>query len=78
MYSLPGPADATFLYGVGGPSLVALTGDWNNDGADSIGLYDSATGTFFLKNVNGSGAADWAFVYGVGGSAPLVGNWDGQ
>ena len=59
----------------GGPFLV---GDWNGDGDNTVGFYNPSTGFFFLKNSNTPGVADWAFVYGVGGATPLVGNWDGK
>ncbi|MHB8793726.1 MAG: hypothetical protein ACYC6O_10385 [Thermoleophilia bacterium] len=45
----------------------------------TIGLYDPATATFYLKNSNTSGAADNTIVFGNGGGwMPLRGDWDGD
>ena len=35
---------------------------------DTIGLYDPATGNFFLKNTNSAGSADLVFQFGGGGT----------
>ena len=51
-----------------------IAGDWNGDGVDTIGFYNSATGAFFLKNSNANGYADISFVFGVGGAAPVAGD----
>jgi hypothetical protein len=47
---------------------------------DSIGLYDPATGVFFLRNSNNGGAANAQFGYGPGGLGwiPLAGDWNGD
>jgi hypothetical protein len=46
-------------------------------GRDSVGFYDPATGTFFLKNKPGGGGADYTYTFGAGGQAlPLGGDWD--
>jgi len=45
---------------------------------DTVGLYDAATGAFFLKNANGPGAADLTFGYGPPDTAPLAGDWNGD
>jgi hypothetical protein len=73
----PGPADAVFSFGAGGPTLVPISGDWDADGDDTPGVYDSATGTFFLKNELAAGPADLVFSFGPVGAGvrPLVGMW---
>lgn len=79
-----GGADQAFSFGAGG--LVALVGNWDGStgvgagSADTPGLYDPATGNFFLKNTNAPGAADLVFSFGPGGSiaVPIVGDWDGN
>ena len=45
----------------------------------TIGLYNPATRTFFLRNSNSSGVADLSFPYGPAGAGwiPLVGHWPG-
>jgi hypothetical protein len=47
---------------------------------DTIGLYNPATGAFFLRNSNSTGIADLAFAYGPGGAGlkSLVGDWNGD
>jgi len=93
--SLQGPkdkgyADVTFNYGwvpaAGKPALIPLAGDWNHDGYDSIGLYNPATSTFYLRNTtslqgpNDKGYADVTFTYGKAnaGWKPIAGDWDGN
>ncbi len=46
----------------------------------TVGLYNSATATFFLRNSNSAGVADITFNYGPAGIGmiPLVGDWTGQ
>ena len=79
----PGVADNTFGYGwvpaAGQPALIPLAGDWTGNGITSIGLYDPATSTFFLRNSNSSGYADITFSYGPAGAdwIPVTGNWTG-
>ena len=63
-----GVADLTFSYGPAG--LVAVTGDWDGDGTDTVGVFDGAhlvlDGTrvverqnfFYLRNDNSGGNAD--------------------
>jgi len=57
-----------------------VVGDWDGDGKDTIGLYDPATGTWFLRNSNSSAPADLVFTYGPEkqGFLPIVGDWDGD
>ena len=43
-----------------------------------IGLYAPTTGTFFLRNANASGGADYTYAFGpTAGVTPIVGNWNG-
>ena len=44
----------------------------------SIGLYNPASGGFFLRNSNSTGIADVSFAYGPGGLGwiPLTGDWN--
>jgi hypothetical protein len=59
--------------------FVALVGDWNTDGVDTVGLYNPADAAFFLRNSNTGGIADVTFTYGPAGMGfkPLVGDWGG-
>jgi hypothetical protein len=49
-------------------------------GTDTVGIYGTASGAFFLKNANASGGADAVFTFGAGGTnvIPLTGDWDGD
>ena len=57
---------------------MPIAGDWNGDGFDTVGLYDPATGTYFLKNSNSGGMADITFPYGPSSSTwlPTAGDWN--
>jgi hypothetical protein len=66
-----------------GPGLVPVTGDWNGDGRDQIGVF-RAPGTFLL-DANGNGVWDGKAVdvrIDFGGmdpaSRPLVCDWNGD
>jgi hypothetical protein len=67
-----------FGFGAAGLGYVPLSGDYNGDGVDTVGLYRPVTGQFVLKNTNGPGAADLVLGYGPVNAKPLIGNWDGQ
>lgn len=43
---------------------------------DSVGIYATASGNFFLKNSNTNGSADVVFGFGGAGHVPLKGDWD--
>jgi uncharacterized protein YutD len=47
---------------------------------DSIGLYEPDTGTFYLRNSNSTGEADYTFGYGDPSQSwtEIVGDWDGD
>ena len=69
-----GFADIQINYGL--PGDQPITGDWNNDGVDTIGIYRN--GTFYLRNTNTIGFADLVFALGINGDMPIAGNWDGK
>ncbi len=66
------------------PGLVGLTpivGDWDANGVDDVGLYDPASGTFYLLSLSqGVLVIGSQFQLGTGGGAelPLAGDWDGD
>ena len=68
-----GFADVALNYGLSGD--MPVTGDWNNDGIDTIGVYRNAQ--FLLRNSNTIGFADIVFALGNPGDMPIAGNWDG-
>ena len=61
------------------PAGNPIVGDWNNDGTDTVGLYNPATARYYLRNTNSAGVADTSFTYGAANSgwAPLAGDWNG-
>jgi len=69
-----------FQYGATGSTLKPVVGDWNGDGVDSIGIYNTKTGVFSLRNSNSAGAADGSFRWTSANKAwlPIVGDWDGN
>jgi hypothetical protein len=69
-----GFADIALNYGVPGDRPV--TGDWDNNGTDTIGVYRN--GSFYLRNANTNGFADLIFGLGIPGDMPIAGNWDGK
>ncbi len=46
--------------------------------AQSVGVYDPTSGTFYLNYTNTSGNANVAVQYGPTKSTPLIGDWTGQ
>ncbi len=71
-----GSADITASFG-GDLSDLPVTGDWNGDGVDTIGVYRSATGFFLLSDSNTIPATDYAILLGNPGDTPFAGKWDG-
>ncbi len=66
-----------FQYGVDG--WQAIAGDWDNDGSDSVGLFDPELGVFRLKNQNRNTSKDddlSPFRYGGQGFVALAGDWN--
>jgi hypothetical protein len=69
-----GSPDVSFEYGL--PTDKPITGDWNNDGVDSIGVYRPSNSTFYLRNNNSSGSPNHSFVYGIANDIPITGDWN--
>jgi hypothetical protein len=68
-------ATIELVFGWVSPTLRPVAGDWNGDGIDTIGLYDQGTGTFYLRDHNTTGYADYAFGFGIPGDIPIAGRW---
>lgn len=62
----------TFFYGV--PQDQVFVGDWDGDGADSLGI--ARYGKLFLRNQNSTGVADIEFWFGEPGDVAFGGNSD--
>ena len=68
-------ADSTFQYGNVG--WTPISGDWNGNKFWSIGQYNPASSTFYLRDSNSAGPADVTVQYGNAGWMPVVGDWNG-
>jgi plastocyanin len=69
-----GPADITVAFG-GDVSDYPVAGDWNGDSVDSIGVYRSSTGQFFLSDSNTAPTVAYTLVFGNPGDRPFAGRW---
>jgi hypothetical protein len=69
-----GYADIAINYGTGGDYPV--TGDWDGNGTDTIGIYRN--GSFYLRNSNTVGFANLVFPFGTPGDQPIAGDWNGD
>ena len=68
--------DHVFQYGTKGD--IAVTGDWNGDGINTIGIFRN--GAWFL-DIDGDGRwsdGDQMFHFGQEGDIPVVGDWTGD
>jgi putative glycosyl hydrolase-like family 15 (GHL15) protein len=69
-----GVPDYTFIYGQAGD--YPITGDWDGNGTDTIGIYRN--GIFYLRNSNSAGNANLTFAFGSPGDQPIAGDWNGD
>ncbi len=75
------PTDAAYSFGGGIPGAIPVTGDWSGNGITKIGIYDPATGTWYV-DYNGNGVWDglptdrtYMFNAGITAATPVTGNW---
>jgi len=63
-----------------GDYLLSIVKSQAGQGTETIGLYDPASSTFFLRNSNSSAPADLVFGYGPAGAGwkPIAGDWNGD
>jgi PKD repeat protein len=75
--------DAIFY--LGGPGNATVTGDWNGNGRDKIGIFNISRGQWYL-DYNGNGVLDaidasrtttYNISFGMAGDQPVSGYWDG-
>jgi len=71
------PPDIYARFGPVNPgNIFPVVGNWAGTGFDTLGVYDSTTGQFYLRDSNTSGPADHYLVLGIPGDRPLAGHWD--
>ena len=68
-----GAADYSFLFG--NPGDKPFTGDFNNNGQDTVGLHRESTGFVYFRNTLTTGIADSYFFYGDPGDQIITGLW---
>ena len=77
-----GHGDAKRAFGL--PTDTSLTGDWNGDGVDEIGVFRSSNLKFYLdfngnRRWDGVGGGDVVQrLGGIPGDSPVVGDWNGD
>ncbi len=69
-----GVADISAVFG-GDLSDLPVVGDWNSDGVDTIGVYNTSTGVFSLSDSNTAPTVSYTLVFGNPGDAPFAGHW---
>jgi len=69
-----GGPDITAVYG-GDASDLPVTGDWNGNGVDTIGVYRGNSGFFYLSDSNTSPTTSYAVLLGNPGDVPFAGKW---
>ncbi len=67
---------ADYAYYFGNPGDIPFTGDFNDDGIDSVGLYRQSTGFTYLRLTNTQGTADVQFYFGDPGDRFVAGDWN--
>ncbi len=67
---------ADFDYSLGSHGVQPITGDWDNDGFDTVGFYNPVTARFtFERSLGGSLTG---FTFGNPGDKAVSGDWDGD
>lgn len=69
-----GAEDIFALFG-GDASDLPVVGDWNGNGVDTIGVYRTSTGFFFLSDSNTAPAVNYTVLFGNPGDTPFAGKW---
>lgn len=71
-----GAAELDYFFG--SPGDTPFTGDFNNDGDDTIGLYRQTSGLVYFMNSHNQGNADFEFVFGNPEDSFVGGDWTGD
>jgi hypothetical protein len=60
------------------PAVTPISGDWNGDGRDGVGVFWHATRRWELRNTTSAGPPEISFTFGGPGAIPVVGDWNGD
>lgn len=69
------PVRVSTAYFFGNPGDVPFVGDFNGDGAETIGLYRPTSGYVYVRDEHLTGLADNEFYFGDPGDRLVAGNW---
>jgi uncharacterized repeat protein (TIGR01451 family) len=78
LWSLRMRDGSTNVFTYGDPGDKGVMGDWNGDGHRTPGVYRPSTLTFYGRNSNSAGPADFTFRVGAVGDMPVSGDWNGD
>ncbi|MEP7288458.1 MAG: PA14 domain-containing protein [Chloroflexota bacterium] len=74
-----GTANRTVTLTFAAAGDIPVTGDWDGDGVEGIGVFRPSNGQWFLVNNTASASSistwDKTLVFGILGDLPLVGHW---
>ena len=73
-YDNDGNADEKVEFGM--VEDIPISGDWNGDGKDTIGVYRECNAVFYLNNLDSK--EPLKVRYGLDHEVPVVGDWDGD
>lgn len=71
-----GGGEPSSIFSYGRPGDIPITGDWNGNGQDTVGVI---TGNVWkLRNANSGGNPDIEFTFGQPGDIFVTGDWNGD
>ncbi|HEY0545995.1 MAG TPA: SBBP repeat-containing protein [Pyrinomonadaceae bacterium] len=71
------PVFQTVTINFGQNGDLPVSGDWNNDGIDSVGVFRPSAGQFFLADQNVQfPSVDHSPIFGTAGDLPIAGDWN--
>jgi hypothetical protein len=73
------PGDVTYTFDAGQADAIPVTGDWDVNGSDGIGVYKDG---IWYVDYNGNGVwdgqpGDRIYAFGYAGALPVTGDWTG-
>ncbi|MEO3747882.1 VCBS repeat-containing protein, partial [Plantactinospora sp. B5E13] len=56
---------------------IPISGDWNGDGTDTVGVFRPSNSTWYLRDTNsGDATTIFKFGHGASGDIPVAGDWN--